>query len=165
LCAARCSQHDLADEITPHAAEDQAALLEAMQEHQVTASGVRHPLEEPFFVLATQNPIEMEGTYPLPEAQWIASVQCGDGLPARGGRSGRWSRQTTAGRPSAIDALFTGEDVLRFHELVARCRSRKKWSVMRCSSRRHRGPHQTGTPAFVNEMGEAGARARVRGSS
>jgi MoxR-like ATPase len=39
-----------------------------MQEHQVTASGVRHPLEEPFFVLATQNPIEMEGTYPLPEA-------------------------------------------------------------------------------------------------
>ncbi|MCA8913424.1 MAG: MoxR family ATPase, partial [Planctomycetes bacterium] len=47
----------------------QAALLEAMQEHQVTAGGRRHKLEEPFFVLATQNPIEQEGTYPLPEAQ------------------------------------------------------------------------------------------------
>ena len=59
----------LADEINRTPPKTQAALLEAMQEHQVTASGVRHPLEEPFFVLATQNPIEMEGTYPLPEAQ------------------------------------------------------------------------------------------------
>jgi len=58
----------LADEINRTPPKTQAALLEAMQEHQVTASGVRHPLEEPFFVLATQNPIEMEGTYPLPEA-------------------------------------------------------------------------------------------------
>src|SRR3954468_24926742 len=56
----------LADEINRTPPKTQAALLEAMQEHQVTASGVRHPLEEPFFVLATQNPIEMEGTYPLP---------------------------------------------------------------------------------------------------
>jgi MoxR-like ATPase len=59
----------LADEINRTPPKTQAALLEAMQEHQVTASGIRHPLEEPFFVLATQNPIEMEGTYPLPEAQ------------------------------------------------------------------------------------------------
>ena len=59
----------LADEINRTPPKTQAALLEAMQEHQITASGVRHPLEEPFFVLATQNPIEMEGTYPLPEAQ------------------------------------------------------------------------------------------------
>src|SRR6184192_2495087 len=59
----------LADEINRTPPKTQAALLEAMQEHQVTAAGVRHPLAEPFFVLATQNPIEMEGTYPLPEAQ------------------------------------------------------------------------------------------------
>src|SRR3954466_913122 len=59
----------LADEINRTPPKTQAALLEAMQEHQVTASGHRHVLPEPFFVLATQNPIEMEGTYPLPEAQ------------------------------------------------------------------------------------------------
>src|SRR3989454_5181523 len=59
----------LADEINRTPPKTQAALLEAMQEHQVTAAGVRHALPEPFFVLATQNPIEMEGTYPLPEAQ------------------------------------------------------------------------------------------------
>lgn len=59
----------LADEINRTPPKTQAALLEAMQEHQVTAAGRRHGLSEPFFVLATQNPIEQEGTYPLPEAQ------------------------------------------------------------------------------------------------
>jgi len=59
----------LADEINRTPPKTQAALLEAMQEHQVTVGGQKHPLPEPFFVLATQNPIEQEGTYPLPEAQ------------------------------------------------------------------------------------------------
>jgi MoxR-like ATPase len=59
----------LADEINRTPPKTQAALLEAMQEHQVTIGGTKHPLPEPFFVLATQNPIEQEGTYPLPEAQ------------------------------------------------------------------------------------------------
>src|SRR5712672_3504500 len=59
----------LADEINRTPPKTQAALLEAMQEHQVTVGGQRHKLPEPFFVLATQNPIEQEGTYPLPEAQ------------------------------------------------------------------------------------------------
>jgi MoxR-like ATPase len=59
----------LADEINRATPKTQSALLEAMQEHSVTIAGVRHALEEPFFVLATENPIEMEGTYPLPEAQ------------------------------------------------------------------------------------------------
>src|SRR3989441_10111745 len=59
----------LADEINRATPKTQAALLEAMQEHQVTAAGTSYTLTEPFFVLATQNPIEMEGTYPLPEAQ------------------------------------------------------------------------------------------------
>lgn len=59
----------LADEVNRATPKTQSALLEAMQEHAVTVAGVRYPLPEPFFVLATQNPIEMEGTYPLPEAQ------------------------------------------------------------------------------------------------
>ena len=59
----------LADEINRATPKTQSALLEAMQEHAVTIGGVRHPLDEPFCVLATENPIEMEGTYPLPEAQ------------------------------------------------------------------------------------------------
>lgn len=59
----------LADEVNRTPPKTQAALLEAMQEHQVTVGGEKHPLPEPFFVLATQNPIEQEGTYPLPEAQ------------------------------------------------------------------------------------------------
>ena len=59
----------LADEINRTPPKTQAALLEAMQEHQVTVGGERHRLPDPFFVLATQNPIEQEGTYPLPEAQ------------------------------------------------------------------------------------------------
>src|SRR3990170_3447183 len=63
------SQIVLADEINRATPKTQSALLEAMQEHAVTAAGVHYTLEEPFFVLATQNPIEMEGTYPLPEAQ------------------------------------------------------------------------------------------------
>src|SRR5205823_5730540 len=59
----------LADEINRATPKTQSAMLEAMQERQVTAGGMIHRLEEPFFVLATQNPIEQEGTYPLPEAQ------------------------------------------------------------------------------------------------
>jgi MoxR-like ATPase len=70
----------LADEINRATPKTQAALLEAMQEHQVTVDGVTHPLPEPFFVLATQNPIELEGTFPLPEAQldrFLLRVQLG----------------------------------------------------------------------------------------
>jgi len=59
----------LADEINRATPKTQSALLEAMQEHAVTIAGIRHALDQPFFVLATENPIEMEGTYPLPEAQ------------------------------------------------------------------------------------------------
>src|SRR5271156_626516 len=105
----------LADEINRTPPKTQAALLEAMQEHQVTAAGVRHVLEEPFFVLATQNPIEMEGTYPLPEAQldrFMFNVVM-DYLPEDDEVA--VVERTTARRPAAIEPIFTGEDVLRFH--------------------------------------------------
>jgi MoxR-like ATPase len=108
----------LADEINRTPPKTQAALLEAMQEHQVTAAGVRYPLEEPFFVLATQNPIEMEGTYPLPEAQldrFMFNVIV-DYLPED--EEVAVVHQTTSRRTEAIEPLFDGRDVLQFHEIV-----------------------------------------------
>ena len=110
----------LADEINRTPPKTQAALLEAMQEHQVTASGRRHALPEPFFVLATQNPIEMEGTYPLPEAQldrFMFNVHV-DYLPLDDEVA--VVQQTTRRRPDPIDPLFTAEDVLKFHQVVRR---------------------------------------------
>src|SRR5213083_145959 len=108
----------LADEINRTPPKTQAALLEAMQEHQVTAAGVRHVLDEPFFVLATQNPIEMEGTYPLPEAQldrFMFNVVV-NYLPEDDEVA--VVQQTTAAAPVKIEPLFTGDGVLAFHALV-----------------------------------------------
>lgn len=108
----------LADEINRTPPKTQAAMLEAMQEHQVTAAGTRYELPEPFFVLATQNPIEMEGTYPLPEAQldrFLFNVKI-DYLPAADELS--VVLRTTSSKPDPIEPLFTGEDVLRFQSTV-----------------------------------------------
>ena len=130
----------LADEINRTPPKTQAALLEAMQEHQVTAAGVRYPLEEPFFVLATQNPIEMEGTYPLPEAQldrFMFNVVM-DYLPEDDEVA--VVRQTTVAQPEPIEPLFTGEDVLRFTSWSARCRSPRTWSDTPCGWPRRAGP-------------------------
>src|SRR2546425_1962149 len=105
----------LADEINRTPPKTQAALLEAMQEHQVTAAGIRHALPEPFFVLATQNPIEMEGTYPLPEAQldrFMFNVVI-DYLPEDD--EVEVVKQTTSGRPAPIEPLFHGENVPCIH--------------------------------------------------
>ena len=151
----------LADEINRTPPKTQAALLEAMQEHQVTAAGVRHVLAEPFFVLATQNPIEMEGTYPLPEAQldrFMFNVVM-DYLPEAD--EVRVVQQTTAGRPAPIEALFTGEDVLRFHELVRKvpvAEEMVRYAVQLVSASR---PHQPGTPDYVNEWVSWGAGTRA----
>ena len=82
----------LADEINRAPPKTQAALLQAMQEHAVTAAGQTHRLPEPFFVLATQNPIEQEGTYPLPEAQldrFMMQLTIGYPTPRRGGADRR----------------------------------------------------------------------------
>ena len=151
----------LADEINRTPPKTQAALLEAMQEHQVTASGTRHPLEEPFFVLATQNPIEMEGTYPLPEAQldrFMFNVVM-DYLPEAD--EVRVVMQTTAGRPQPIQALFTGEDVLRFHELVRKvpvAEEMVRYAVQLAAASR---PHQPLAPDFINDWVSWGAGTRA----
>ncbi len=151
----------LADEINRTPPKTQAALLEAMQEHQVTAAGVRHVLEEPFFVLATQNPIEMEGTYPLPEAQldrFMFNVVM-DYLPEADEVA--VVTRTTSVRPANIEALFTGEDVLRFHELVRKvpvAEEMVRYAVQLASASR---PHQPNTPEFVNEWVSWGAGTRA----
>jgi MoxR-like ATPase len=132
-----------------------------MQEHQVTASGVRHVLQEPFFVLATQNPIEMEGTYPLPEAQldrFMFNVLM-DYLPEDD--EVRVVTQTTSARNAAIDPLFSGEDVLQFHDLVRKvpvAEEMVRYAVQVASSSR---PNQPGTPDFVNDWVSWGAGTRA----
>lgn len=151
----------LADEINRTPPKTQAALLEAMQEHQVTAAGRRHVLSEPFFVLATQNPIEMEGTYPLPEAQldrFMFNVVM-DYLPEAD--EVEVVARTTASQPAAIEALFNGEDVLLFHDLVRRvpvADEMVRYAVQLASASR---PHQAGSPDFINDWASWGAGTRA----
>ncbi len=108
----------LADEINRTPPKTQAALLEAMQERQVTAGGVRHVLPQPFFVLATQNPIEQEGTYPLPEAQldrFMFHIKID--YPTED-QELEIVRQTTSVEEQQVGPVLTGEEVLRIQSLV-----------------------------------------------
>jgi MoxR-like ATPase len=151
----------LADEINRTPPKTQAALLEAMQEHQVTAAGIRHALEEPFFVLATQNPIEMEGTYPLPEAQldrFMFNVVM-DYLPEDDEVA--VVTRTTAEVPAAISALFSGEDVQHFHEIVRKvpvAEEMVRYAVKLAAASR---PRQSVTPDYINEWVSWGAGTRA----
>jgi MoxR-like ATPase len=151
----------LADEINRTPPKTQAALLEAMQEHQVTAAGVRHVLPEPFFVLATQNPIEMEGTYPLPEAQldrFMFNVVI-DYLPENDEVA--VVSQTTSRRPEPITPIFHGEDVLRFHDIVRKvpvAEDLVRFAVRLAAASR---PRQKDTPPFVSEWISWGAGLRA----
>jgi MoxR-like ATPase len=151
----------LADEINRTPPKTQAALLEAMQEHQVTTAGVRHALSEPFFVLATQNPIEMEGTYPLPEAQldrFMFNVVI-NYLPEDDEVA--VVTQTTSRAVSAISPLFTGADVLRFHETVRKvpiAEDLVRHAVRLAAASR---PRQPGATDFVNEWVSWGAGLRA----
>ncbi|MBI4718626.1 MAG: AAA family ATPase [Planctomycetes bacterium] len=110
----------LADEINRTPPKTQAALLEAMQERQVTVGGAGHELPLPFFVLATQNPIEQEGTYPLPEAQqdrFMFKVRIG--YPSYVDEYAVAERTTVQSQPP-IQQVVSGENVLRFQQLVRR---------------------------------------------
>ena len=110
----------LADEINRTPPKTQAALLQAMQEHEVTAAGETYKLDEPFFVLATQNPIEQEGTYPLPEAQLdrfmfnvfvdypSSSEEC------------RIVKETTAVLDYRLEKILSATDIIAFQKLVRR---------------------------------------------
>src|SRR5215211_4783677 len=108
----------LADEINRTPPKTQAALLEAMQEHQVTAGGKMHRLPQPFFVLATQNPIEQEGTYPLPEAQldrFMFNINVG--YPSEE-EEFQIVRLTTAGREINLQHVLSGEEVMQLQDVV-----------------------------------------------
>ncbi|MEE9431958.1 MAG: MoxR family ATPase [Melioribacteraceae bacterium] len=110
----------LADEINRTPPKTQAALLEAMQEKTVTAAGVKYTLPNPFFVLATQNPIEQEGTYPLPEAQldrfmfnlWLDYPSFDEEVEI--------IKSTTSGLETKLSTIIKGEDIIKFQELVRR---------------------------------------------
>ncbi len=151
----------LADEINRTPPKTQAALLEAMQEHQVTVAGKRYVLDEPFFVLATQNPIEMEGTYPLPEAQldrFMFNVLI-DYLPHE--EELDVVLQTTSKRSAKIEKLFSGEDVLQFQEVVRRvpiARETADYAVRLVEATRPGKPEAT---KFVNDWVSWGAGLRA----
>jgi MoxR-like ATPase len=110
----------LADEINRTPPKTQAALLEAMQEHRVTAAGTTYQLPDPFFVLATQNPIEQEGTYPLPEAQldrfmfnlWLDYPSFDEEI--------KIVKTTTSQYSAQIDKVLDAEEIIEFQDLVRR---------------------------------------------
>ncbi|GAD52343.1 moxR-like ATPase [Halarchaeum acidiphilum MH1-52-1] len=109
----------LADEINRATPKTQAAMLEAMQEQQVTAAGETHALPEPFFVLATQNPIDQEGTYPLPEAQtdrFLMKIVVD--YPAADEEREIVRRYTGDVRPESVERVLSGDDVREIQSLV-----------------------------------------------
>ncbi|PAY21468.1 AAA family ATPase [Rhodopirellula sp. SM50] len=151
----------LADEINRTPPKTQAAMLEAMQEHQVTAAGTRYELPEPFFVLATQNPIEMEGTYPLPEAQldrFLFNVKI-DYLPPEDELS--VVLRTTASKPEPINPLFSGEDVLQFQQTVRDVPIATPIAEYAVKIAQTTRPNRDGSPDFVNEWVGWGAGTRA----
>ena len=108
----------LADEINRTPPKTQAALLEAMQERQVTAGGKKHELDEPFFVLATQNPIEQEGTYPLPEAQldrFMFNILVD--YPTED-EEVEIMKRTTVGAEAEVEEILSGEEIMGLQEIV-----------------------------------------------
>ena len=151
----------LADEINRTPPKTQSALLEAMQEHQVTIQGRTYTLEEPFFVFATQNPIELEGTYPLPEAQLdrfmfniiIDYMPEDDEIDV--------VRRTTAVQEYEFDHVVTGEDILAFQNLVRKVPVSD--AIMRYAVRlaRTTRPGEEGAPEFVEKWVEYGASVRA----
>ena len=151
----------LADEINRTPPKTQAALLEAMQEKQVTVGGVSRELPKPFFVLATQNPIEMEGTYPLPEAQldrFMLNVFI-DYLPEED--EVRVVSETTRRDDVQPNPVFSAEEVLRIQGVVRKvpvADSVVRYAVRLAASSR---PGQAGTPDFVNEWVNWGAGLRA----
>ncbi|MCY3005124.1 MAG: MoxR family ATPase [Planctomycetota bacterium] len=151
----------LADEINRTPPKTQSALLEAMQEHQVTAAGKRYGLPNPFFVLATQNPIEMEGTYPLPEAQldrFMFNVLI-DYLPFEDEL--KVVLDTTSRTSEPIEALFDGKDILQFQALVRKvpvARDVAAYAVRLVAATR---PNQPQTPGWVNHAITWGAGLRA----
>jgi MoxR-like ATPase len=151
----------LADEINRTPPRTQAALLEAMQDRQVTTAGVRRVLPDPFFVLATQNPIEQEGTYPLPEAQldrFMFNVVVE--YPSETDEI-EILRRTTDVAVAELPAIMSGEEILRLQGLVRRVPIADDMLAYASRLVRATRPEQQGAPDFgrTNLRWGAGPRA------
>ena len=151
----------LADEINRTPPKTQAALLEAMQEHQLTVGGKRYVLDEPFFVMATQNPIEQEGTYPLPEAQldrfmfntFIDYPDEDEELQI--------VKRTTADVVAEVTATLTGEQILELQRIVRRVPVADHVARYALALARLTRPKHGDAPGFVREYVSWGAGPRA----
>jgi MoxR-like ATPase len=151
----------LADEINRTPPKTQAALLEAMQEHHVTAAGHSYHLPEPFFVLATQNPIEQEGTYPLPEAQldrFMFNIIVG--YPSRTEELDIMKRTTSVQRPT-LEALLNGDQILALQEIVRQVVVADHVFAYAADLVRATRPRDAGVPKFIPELVAWGAGPRA----
>ena len=150
----------LADEINRTPPKTQAAMLEAMQERQVTAGGKLHALPSPFFVLATQNPLEQEGTYPLPEAQLDRFLLYIKVDYPSGAEEWEIARRVTTGQLGEIEAVLSGEEILDLQQLVTRVPVSDlvlgyAWALVRATR-----PNTPEAPEFVNRWINWGAGPR-----
>jgi len=151
----------LADEINRTPPKTQSALLEAMQERQVTAGGEKHKLAEPIFVLATQNPIEQEGTYPLPEAQldrfmfniFVDYPEEHEEFDIM--------RMTTAGQETQVDEILSGEEIMALQEIVRRVPIADHVIRYAMKFARLTRVHKGGVPDFIREWVSWGAGPRA----
>jgi len=151
----------LADEINRTPPKTQAALLEAMQEHQITAGGQRHPLDEPFFVLATQNPIEQEGTYPLPEAQLDRFMfNTYVDYPAEDEEL-EIVKRTTADVEVKVAPTLAGERILTLQRIVRRVPVADHVIRYALKLVRLTRPEKEGVPDFIREYVSWGAGPRA----
>jgi MoxR-like ATPase len=151
----------LADEINRTPPKTQAALLEAMQEHHVTAAGHTYRLPEPFFVLATQNPIEQEGTYPLPEAQldrFMFNIIVG--YPNRDEEL-EIMKRTTSTAQTELESILTGDQILRLQNVVRQVVVADHVFEYAADLVRASRPREPGAPKFVTEMIGWGAGPRA----
>jgi MoxR-like ATPase len=151
----------LADEINRTPPKTQAALLEAMQEYHVTAGGHTYPLPRPFFVLATQNPIEQEGTYPLPEAQLDRFMfQIAVEYPSRDEELSIM-KQTTSGKVQELSAILSGDKILHLQELVRQVIVADHVFQYAADLVRATRPKEPATPKFLPELVSWGAGPRA----
>jgi MoxR-like ATPase len=151
----------LADEINRTPPKTQAALLEAMQEHSVTVGGKTYNLEEPFFVLATQNPIEQEGTYPLPEAQkdrfmFLVRVD----YPKRD-EEREIVQRTTSAHTAKMEGVISGAEIMACQETVRKVLVPDHVMDFVLDVVRKTRPKDPGVPAFVKELIGWGAGPRA----
>jgi MoxR-like ATPase len=151
----------LADEINRTPPKTQAALLEAMQEHHVTAGAHTYPLPEPFFVLATQNPIEQEGTYPLPEAQldrFMFNIKVG--YPSKA-EEVEIMRRTTSTADHSVEQLLDGAQIQRLQHVVRQVVVADHVFEYVADLVRATRPREQGVPKFIPELVAWGAGPRA----